>query len=528
LELIMTLRPLLLVILFTTVLAQAQDATRITRVTLYPGSATVERVARIAANASKLEIAGLPANFDVRTIRLEADAGIRLGEFTVHDVARSAAMNPRQAELEARIEALGDQLAQLNVDSQSAELVTAYLKALGAPAGSNKALSPEGRNLSATLEAIRQGGGDAYSRIQKVALQKRALEKQQAALQRELAKIAELNRDSRSLSLSLAADKAGEVRISYQVNGPGWQPVYRASLDSASASVEIERQALIAQNSGEDWSNVALRLSTGQPRSAPQGPTPNPWLLSIREPQPPVQSRVSRAEPASAAVAGTLAQERKADAPLFSVTELQAAFETEFEVPVRISLPSDGRKVTVSLARQTLAMKLRVQVVPRQNMTAFLIASGERPQGVWPNGEVQLYRDASYIGATRWNSQDGDKIELPFGRDDLVRVKVNPGKPMNSSGGFIEQRRERQISNEYTVSNQHRQSIDFLLLEPSPTSTNEQIKVESRFTPQNVKQDWDGKPGVVAWELTLPAGATQKFIADYRISWPRDAQLNGL
>ena len=39
--------------------AQAQDTSRITRVTVYPGSATVERVAKVAAGARSLTLACL-------------------------------------------------------------------------------------------------------------------------------------------------------------------------------------------------------------------------------------------------------------------------------------------------------------------------------------------------------------------------------------------------------------------------------------------------------------------------------------
>src|SRR4051795_3879255 len=89
-------------------------AQQVTSVTLYPGSATVERSAKIGAGGGRLEMAGppatfqcppvgrpeksgagggrlemagLPANFDVRTLRVEADAGIAIGEIAVHDVA---------------------------------------------------------------------------------------------------------------------------------------------------------------------------------------------------------------------------------------------------------------------------------------------------------------------------------------------------------------------------------------------------------------------------------------------------------
>ena len=50
-------------------------AQQVTSVTLYPGSATIERTARVAAGSGRLEMSGLPANFDMRTLRVEADSG---------------------------------------------------------------------------------------------------------------------------------------------------------------------------------------------------------------------------------------------------------------------------------------------------------------------------------------------------------------------------------------------------------------------------------------------------------------------
>lgn len=502
----------------------AQDASRIARVTLYPGSATVERVARVAPGAKALQIDGLPADFDARTIRVEADPGIRLGEISVLDAARADALNPRQAELETKIAALGDAIAQLDIERQSAELVTGYLKGLGTDTKSAAAA----RDLTQTLAAIRTGGRDAYGRIEKVAVQKRPLELQKAALEQELAKLAEKGREGRALTLSLAAEKAGEVRISYQLSGPGWQPVYRASLDSASGHVTIERQALIAQMSGEDWSNVALRLSTGQPSHSPQAQPPRSWIVSLREPRPPVEA-MSFAMPAAAppAPGHVMAKRARSNDALFEVAELQTEFATVFDVPAHISLPSDGRRVTVSLSRIAVPAKLRVQSVPRQDPTAFIVASAERPEGVWLPGEVQLYRDGAYIGATRWSAEQGEKLELPFGRDDLVRVKVNVGRQLNARGGLIGQRRERQIASEYVVTNQHRQAVDLLLLEPAPVSSNDLLKVESRLSPPPTTSDWEKKPGVMAWQISLAPGASQSFGVEYTLSWPKDSQPQG-
>src|SRR5260370_17537582 len=88
--------------------AMAQDACRITSVTLYPGSATVERTARVTPGMTRLEISGLPANFDPQTLRVDADPGVRVGEVSAQDTARTATPNAREAQLEEKIQALND------------------------------------------------------------------------------------------------------------------------------------------------------------------------------------------------------------------------------------------------------------------------------------------------------------------------------------------------------------------------------------------------------------------------------------
>src|SRR5882757_4574717 len=94
--------------------AIAQETSRITAVTLYPGSATVERTARITPGMTRLEISGLPANFDPRTVRVESDAGVRVGEVSTQDQGRTAASNARESAIEDKIQALKDRQAVLD------------------------------------------------------------------------------------------------------------------------------------------------------------------------------------------------------------------------------------------------------------------------------------------------------------------------------------------------------------------------------------------------------------------------------
>jgi len=511
--------------------AFSQDGGRITKVMLYPGSATVERAAPVTAGQARVELTGLPANFDARTLRVEADPGIRIGEIAVRDVARTSAMGAREAEIEGKIQALRDRQAELEVQVKTAELVRHFLGTVNAtPAETEKGrvATFDPKTIPAVLEALRKGGTDAYGTLQRVAVQKRALDKQIVALERDLARIKGSARDSRTLAISVAASSAGSVRASYQVPNAGWRPAYRASLDSAGSRVELERTATVTQRTGEDWSGVTLKLATGQPRTATIV-DPATWQLVILSPQ------ANELRDAVSSVTGQLAQapgrvlEKRAEAPAPQViSEFNTEYATEFDVSGKVDIAADGRQVNVSLTRQWVKVKQKVRVVPRRDTAGMVTAEADRPEGVWLPGDVQLYRDGAYIGTTHWQAQAKDKLMLPFGRDDRMVVTVNRIKNRTGKAGIVGQRNERQIADQYTVTSRHKTPVDLLVLEPSPVAVSDQISVESVFEPKTKILNWEERRGVVAWERVLAPGETLKFAADYTITYPKDVSVAGL
>src|SRR5882672_3485624 len=509
--------------------AIAQDASRITSVTLYPGSATVERTARVVPGMTRLEISGLPANFDPQTVRVESTPGVRLGEVSTQDQSRTAASNARESAIEEKIQALKDRQGVLEVDAKSAQMAADYIARLGAPVSGAEKPAPalNGKSVAEVIEAVRRGGSDAFGRIQKVQVQKREIDKQIRALERDLARLKSGANDVRTIAVGVSAERPGELRVSYQVNGAGWRPAYRAGLDSAASKVLLERQGDISQTTGEDWTNVRLKLSTGQPRLSPQGTEPRPWKLSLYSPSVGALSESSvRPAQAPAALMRQKADELKSREEMPS--ELQTTFATEFEVPGTVSLPADGRKLTVSLAKLSLPAKMRLRVVPRLDAAAVVTAEAERPEGVWLAGDIQLYRDGNYVGATSWNPQTSAALVLPFGRDSLVRVKVDHAKDRNGSGGLIGQRNEREVSDLYTLTSHHKAPVELLVLESSPVSTNDQIKVEAKFDPKPTSENWEERQGVVAWARAIAPNETLKFSVSYAIGYPKDGAVVGL
>src|SRR2546421_3083411 len=312
--------------LFLFTLSALAEESRISRVTLYAGSATVERSVAVSNEATRVELTGLPANFDMRSLRVEADPGIRIGEVSVRDVSRTVALGGREAELDARIQALKDGRAMLEVEAKSAEMVRDFLATLSSrpPAEGDKQPTVDAKAIPTVIEAIRRGGGDALGAIQRVEVKKRVLGKQIAALERDLARLRSGARDARTLVVSYSATQPGEVRALYHVTNAGWRPLYRASLDSTGSKVELERQAIVTQRTGEDWRGVSLRLSTGVPPAANMV-DPGTWEVAL-VPQLAEQGFMSdnfRAARESAKVAQAAPTSRaRGDEPRAEVAEL--------------------------------------------------------------------------------------------------------------------------------------------------------------------------------------------------------------
>lgn len=496
----------------------------VSRVVLYPGSALVERSAPVRAGDRLLQIAGLPANFDADSVQIEADAGIEIGELVWRDSARSAPLNAEEARLEKVVRQLSERVAQLDGERQAAERTLKYLDALATPGDSIHVGNP-----ARLLETLRQGGIRAQQRILEIDAEKRELERELQARQRDLERVRPAVAAVRQLELRLNARQDGRVRLRYLFADAGWRPAYRARLDSAGRRVEIERIAQIAQRSGEDWSKVELALSTGQPRQRVAGPLPDPWNLSLR-PAAVAERRaflpMSVAAPAPLAKRGVAAD--SAAEPLFEVAETQSEFATEYAISGRISLPADGSKVAVTLGSQQVPVDLHAQIAPRQEKTAYLVARGKLPDGVWPAGAMQIYRNGAYVGQSVWDPAQATELLLPFGRDERIKVAVRNLAADQASAGFVGQQAERRLADVFTVTNQHAGPVDIRVLDASPVSRDSQIEVEATFLPPVSAKDWDGRPGVVAWEQRLDAGATASFSADYRIRWPKERNVVGL
>ena len=273
--------------------ALAAASSSIAQVTLYPGSAKVERVAKVAAGARTLTFSCLPAALDVASLAVTADAPVRLGEVSVLTEARDAVPACSGTPLDGRIRELEDKKAVLGAEDEAIQLATGYLKGVttGGDGAGGVRQAADPKTVAAMVDTVRRSGQEALLRQHQIQRAQQALDRELKPLLAERTRVLAGRGRVTTVSITLDAPQAAEVRLVYQINGPGWAPAYRALLDTRTGALKLERQAQVAQATGEDWVGVPMRLSTGQPRRGTAGPLPRPWRIDIAQPRPEMAAR---------------------------------------------------------------------------------------------------------------------------------------------------------------------------------------------------------------------------------------------
>lgn len=533
--------------------AEIELASQIDRVTVYPDGAVVTRLgkATLLQGVSQIVLRGLPATVDPASIRVEAqgDGPFTIGAVDVRQIpgeARPAV----DAALEGKIRALQGEKAKLSGEVSAVEAKRATIENFGRT-GPDK-LGPDGKALPVTdWPAIFDAIGTALVKVQGELLTLRNrisdLDAEIAALEKARPHGARTGQPRREVAIAVEAKApvAAEIAVSYRVSGASWLPVYEARLTTGNANggaeIVFTRRAELRQRTGEDWSEVAVELSTTRSAQGTRAPELNPLRIAFYE--PPVvyeeRARAMRQEAERAARAPALAiapaaPEPAADALQKQQAEIQTAaisagaYQASFRVPGRVSIPPDGSSKAVVLTQGKLKPELAARATPELEEKAYLEASfSHEDEAPLLAGEVYLHRDGAYIGKGRLRQvAPGDKVELGFGADDRIKVTRAPVRRRENDSGWLGSTRTDQREFKTVVKSLHAQPVKLTVIERVPFSENSAITVEllSQSTPPTEKQVGD-KRGVSAWSFELAPGAQKEIRLAYRIKYPGDREV---
>jgi uncharacterized protein (TIGR02231 family) len=513
--------------------AEVDATSAVDAVTVYPDGASVTRAitADIPGGDNTLVLKDFPLTLDPSSLRVEGEAGAKLTIGAIDTRPPRAAPSVNLPELDKRIEALKDERANLQgvIAAAAARRKFAERFAETSPAGIGE--KGEARPIlewRAAFAAVSEEVAAADTAIRDAERKQRDIDREVARLESDRA-IKPPARLEVRIELATAAATKATLRVTYAVRNARWAPLYDARLDTGAKdrkpAIELVRRAEISQTTGEDWSNVALAVSTV--RTARGGRAPELGSLIVQYPQIPRPLAAGSVSDSARARAMPMAPESSAK----RAEEQEAAvevggFQVVFKIPGRVSVGASEGAKSLRVSTATIAPDLAVRSVPVIDPTAFLEASFKQAEDapLLP-GRVAIYRDGVFVGRGQMTAAGKDEtVRLGFGADDKVKVERSVVKRNEGSAGLIlTTSKTDERSFKTVVRNGHDFPIRIAIEDQLPVSENEDIQVEmlSSTTPPTATNLRD-KRGVLEWAFEAKPGEVRDIAFAWRVRWPKD------
>ena len=536
--------------------ADVDSKSKIDAVTVYPDAAAVTRLAEIdlPSGAATLVFKALPINLDVASLRVEGEAGGRLGigavesrltpaDVTLPDTAantRVKLLRENRAAAAARLAALEAKRGMMKRFSEMGPEKLVPEKTPVDVAQWNAAWEAVGAGLARVNEDIRLAGDEIAAFDEEI----RALE---LARQRGVPR----GQPTREVTVALEAGEAlkGKVRLTYRVAGAGWRPLYDARLDTGAVTkkpvLELVRRAAVTQRTGEDWTDVALAVSTTRASRGTAAPDIQTVKLDFFEAAM-AKPMATRAAPTPAA-AGSVAQDEasetmkkrsEADAAATPLPQRQAeeaqasveggAYQASFQIPGRISIPTDGSQKSFRIASRSVSPTLSVKTSPSLEETAYLQASFINDEDApLLAGDVAIHRDGAFAGIGHFALiAPGDSADLGFGADDRVKVTRVPVRRKENEPGWFGNTKTETRDFKTVIKNLHDFPVRIAVIDQIPITENTAIVIEQLpVTTAPTEKLVADKRGVMGWTFDYAPGEQKEIRLAYRMKWPGDRSV---
>jgi uncharacterized protein (TIGR02231 family) len=528
--------------------------TAITAVAVYPDRARVTHsgATTLKPGSHKLELPQLPLTLDAASVRASArgTAHARLLGVDVRRDFYEETPAERVRELEKQIEGLEDEVGGIDVQ---VELFQQERAAVGDLGGQTKAFAhglAYGKTTAeaqmAVFDSLRKRAEEINAALLDLAVQRRDLERRLEKLRNELNQIQGGGRRQRYTAVvEVEVTQAGEltVELTYVVAQAGWQPLYDVRLleEGGRQVLEVGYLAQVTQRTGEDWSDVALTLSTARPALAETLPELEPWYVGpvIEGAKPQARMMAGMMAPAAPApmmdkmMAMTTgaepeaeeAKERDVEVAVATVDTSGAA--VTYQVSGAVTIPADGAPHKVAVARIELEPELDYVTAPKLVEAVYRRAqvNNDSPYTLLP-GSANLFAGDEFIGATRFElvAPQGE-IELYLGPDDRIKVEREL-KRREVDKKLIGDKRRLHYAYEITLENLLPTEAKVTLHDQIPVPRHEDVKV--KLTSAEPEPGEQSKLNMLDWEFELDAGEKRVVGFGFTVEYPRGMRLTGL
>lgn len=354
-----------------------------------------------------------------------------------------------------------------------------------------------------------------------------------ARLQTQLmSQVGNLNQPAGEIELTVSAKTNAiiEINLSYVANAAGWSPVYDVRAKDTRSDIALAYRANVFQNTGIDWKNVKLTLSTSNPSEGGTKPELYAQYVSVYEPAPIAAAPTAKAmrmeaEPVAMEVAAADKANGFASTADY-VSTIQTTLSVNFDISMPYTVISGGNPELVDIQNFNLPATFKYYAVPKYDKDAFLTATitNWEKYNLLP-GSANIYFEGTFVGTSNIGSSDTkDSLLISLGRDKKIITKRETIEAFKSRRNIGSNVRES-FGYRITLRNTKSEPVTIVVEDQVPISQDSRIEVE---TEELQGADYNKETGKLSWRLTLQPLENKELTLKYSVKYPKGKNIQGL
>lgn len=319
----------------------------------------------------------------------------------------------------------------------------------------------------------------------------------------------------------------GKLILNYMIANASWSPSYDLRANQLNEPVELTYKAMIYQNSGENWDDVKLKLSTNNPYQSKSKPVLPVWYLNYYNSYTKLETATfgGLAQPMSRSEKNLEEMDNLADSEsaAYYTTMTESFTNVEFNIAIPYSIPPDGEQHTVAVKEEKLKVEYNYFMVPKMDNNAFLVANikGFEELNLLP-ASANIYFDGTFIGQTMINpAVTGDSLAIDMGREERITVKRTALK-IEEKERLLGSDKIKNYGFEMNIRNNLASSVNLIVEDQIPVSHNKEIVVTIKNKDNATLNE---NSGMLVWKFNLASKESKKINYNYEIKHPKDKQL---
>uniref|UniRef100_A0A7S3LT89 DUF4139 domain-containing protein n=1 Tax=Aplanochytrium stocchinoi TaxID=215587 RepID=A0A7S3LT89_9STRA len=345
------------------------------------------------------------------------------------------------------------------------------------------------------------------------------------------------------------------LNLIYLVWNAKWTASYDIHVDKQQSKVILTYYGEVSNNTGENWNEISMSLSTARPSAGGNLPTLPISNVRFKEHQNQMQEQMllqqqGRNRQMSMAMRSDMMAQQMSNFAFFDVPQVQQRDEGRrrlqspqtsssggsnavFNIQRQVSIESDGLEHKQTIAIIDMEALLTHAASPKVSAEKVYLKCSARNVSEYPilPGLMKIFMNGYFLAESYTELVRANEEFVVFlGVDESVKVELKPVQKKNekSTGGVMKgkPKKTRRVTYQRVIRNTSADVVRFVLYEQLPVSQDGKIKVDL------IKPDLKKKLKDISYKLnsfnhvearrTIQPNSEWRFMFEYLLEWPAD------